>query len=361
MRRLLPAFVQRRMLLAAARRALAAGRPAAALGILADELLRADPRAQSLRVLAEPLVPPPPPPVPVPTAPPRATADLEASPDSRSLKALLASMREAAPRASAQAAGDGVPRAGNPTAGSATAPIPAPGAPGADADGTQAARPLRLRLSIDDAGSFLLCAGEAAILGHSRAATCDVPVLGDLLPRHARFSLDPATFHAGRAWRVAPIGDARVELRGAELGAVGRTLRDGDRLRVGSRLGLTFLRSDPSSESALLRFDAGVEAAGAQHVVLLALGDGGRVRIGSTAACLVAAALGGAQIELSCVEGAWRLRSTSGLVPDGASLGEARTQFELPAKPARAVHLRVVMPNPADRPRWISFAPLEDT
>lgn len=359
MRRLLPAFVQRRMLLAAARRALAAGRPEAALWILADELLRDDPRASSLRVLAQPLVVPPPP-VPTPPAPPRSAHDAETSGESRSLKALLASMRDAAPRAPGIAAAEGTRRSDAEAPLGMAGTAPAEGALGPESVGEASAPPLRLRLSIDDAGSFLLCAGETAILGHSRAATCDVPVLGDLLPRHARFSLDPATFHAGRAWRVAPIGDARVELRGSDLPAGGRSLRDGDRLRVGARLGLTFLRSDSSSESALLRLDAGVEAAGAQHVVLLAPGDGGRVRIGSTAACLVAAALGGAQIELSMVDGAWRLRSSSGLVPDGASLNDARTQFELPAKPARAVHLRVVMPNPADRPRWISFAPLED-
>ena len=85
MRRLLPAFVQRRLLLSAARRALQAGRPEAALAILHDALLIEDPRAAGLRALILPLIPTPPP------APPQSAPG---APENRAgMRDLLAKLR----------------------------------------------------------------------------------------------------------------------------------------------------------------------------------------------------------------------------------------------------------------------------
>ena len=47
-------------------------------------------------------------------------------------------------------------------------------------------------------------------------------------------------------------------------------------------------------------------------------------------------------------------------IPDEAQGSSVLTQFELPLLLARPIHLRLCMPTATERPRWISFLPLED-
>jgi hypothetical protein len=339
MRRLFPAFVQRRWLIAAARRALQAGRAASALEILRDELLVGDPRAESLRAMALPLVPTPPPP------PPGGPVLGREGQGRGELFSLLAQMR-----AARSAGADPASRA------------PAAAGPGKDSSavGSPGPRPLRLRMSIDDVGTFLICAGPGTTVGHSRAGESDVPILADLLPRHARFVLEPPSFHAAGFWRVEPLGAARVRVDGVELTPAGCTLRSGAQIRLAEHSRLEFLASDPASSSALLDLGGSVEAAGARRVVLFAPGADGCVRLGSRSDCLVAVNLGTALVELSHDGELLRVRCESGLVPDEEQGGVPRAEVELPLRLSAARHLRLSMQSPSARPRWISFAPLED-
>lgn len=334
LRRLLPAFVQRRLLLSAARRALAGGRPEAALVILADELLRQDPRAASLRTVVTPLVPVPPPP------PPMAPAEPKSGPGRDELRQLLAEMRSK----HAQAPADAV---------RASAPLPADGAP-------TIARPVRLRMSLDDAGSFLVAAGTHAVVGHSRAGAADLPILADLLPKHARFVLVLPSFHAGAGWNVEPEGEARVRVDERVVGKEGVPLSPGARVRLGENVTLRFEEPDSSSLSCALELEGGSEAAGARRILLFVPGAEGRLRIGPRSTRHVEAALGGVELELVHDGTTLRVACASGLIPDEAQGSPPLTHFELPLRLPRPVHLRLCMPTPSERPRWISFAPLED-
>lgn len=344
MRRLLPAFVQRRLLLSAARRALAAGRPEAALEILRDELLAQDPRAADVRALVLPRIAVPPPPPPLTPA-----AATPANGGRDDLRELLAQMR-------AKKAGDAGAESAQPQ--QATAALVDSGSTMLPMAAGQ--RPARLRLSLDDAGTFLVCAGQQAIVGHSRAGEADIPVLADLLPKHARFALRPASFHAGSTWSLEALGDARVRVGSRAIEHSAALLQPGDRVRLGEHLQLRFEQPDRSSESCTLELESGVEAAGARRILLFAPGAQGRMRLGPGPARHVSASLGGLELELVHDGERLRISCASGLVPDEAQGSAALTEFELPLHLPRALHLRLCMPNAADRPRWISFAPLEE-
>ncbi|HUR26708.1 MAG TPA: hypothetical protein VM509_00860 [Planctomycetota bacterium] len=336
MRRLLPAFVQRRLLLSAARRALAGGRPEAALVILGDELLREDPRAASLRTLVTPLVPGPPPPPPL---------QPNVAPAREELRKLLEQMRAEHPHGKAATA-DGAAR---------------PGADASSGSAAQVARPVRLRMSLDDAGSFLVAAGTRAVVGHSRAGEADVPILADLLPRHARFVLVPPSFHAGAGWRIEPLGAARVQVGERVVDKDGCLLAPGARVVLGENVALRFEQPDSASLSCALELEGGSEAAGARRILLFAPGAEGRLRIGARGTRHVqATALGGVDLELVHDGTSLRVLCASGLIPDEAQGSAPLTECTLPLRLARPVHLRLCMPTPSERPRWISFAPLED-
>ncbi len=339
MRRLLPAFVQRRLLLSAARRALQAGRPEQALAILHDELLAKDARAAGLRTLILPLIATPPP------APPRPEPVVAESRDD--LRELLAQMRAGRAENQGRVAGGAC---GATAAALSTAPT----------QSTPCARPARMRMSLDDAGSFLICAGTSASVGHSRAGEADVPILADLLPRHARFVLEPPSFHAGASWRVEPIGSARVSVAAEPLGAAVKSLQPGDRIRLGEHCVLRFEQPDRTSLSASLDLEADLEAAGARRILLFASGSAGRLSIGAKGTRHVQAQLGGVELELVHDGVRLRIHCASGMIPDEAQESPAQTDIELPLQLVRPLHLRLCMQSASERPRWISFAPLED-
>ncbi len=338
MRRLLPAFVQRRLLLSAARRALQAGRPEAALAILHDALLIEDPRAAGLRALILPLIPTPPP------APPQSAPG---APENRAgMRDLLAKLR--ADRALSQE------RVGLSALGAPAAP-PAP-----IAHSPSSVRPARLRMSLDDAGSFLICAGPCASVGHSRAGEADVPLLADLLPRHVRFVLEPPSFHSAASWRVEPIGSARAWIGVEPLGAAGHSLKSGDLVRLAEHSVLRFEQPDRASLSATLDLEAGLESAGAKRILLFAPGIEGRLSIGTKGTSHVQAPLCGVELALVHDGAKLKLHCVGGMIPDEAQAGPALSDIEIPLQLVRPLHLRLCMPSASERPRWISFAPLED-
>lgn len=152
-----------------------------------------------------------------------------------------------------------------------------------------AGEPLRFHLAVDDGGEFLVVSGSSVTIGHARAGRADVPLLADLESLHARLDYS-ASFHGGPRWRVEPLG------HGARRGAVSvaqesgeeqpveesRPLADGDQVRLAPNVLIRFRRPEPASASAILEL-GGVEAEGAQRVLLFVPGSAGRVRIGSKA------------------------------------------------------------------------------
>jgi hypothetical protein len=141
--------------------------------------------------------------------------------------------------------------------------------------------PARALLTVDDAGDYLLCAGREVVLGHARGGGADLPVLADVGPRHARFVLC-ASLAGGEEWRLQPLGTERV-FRNAEPVSTETVLADGDALRLGKNLEVDLALPDPASASAVLTFRRGVDCLGAAHVILVAPGPGGRIRLGAAA------------------------------------------------------------------------------
>jgi hypothetical protein len=135
-------------------------------------------------------------------------------------------------------------------------------------------------LSVDGGGQVLLCGAERLTLGHLRAARADLGFLADVGVLHAEL-VRSDSLHAGPGWSLAPLGADRVTVDGRPVGREGVRLADGARVKLGENLELVARLPDPASASVVLELLHGAECAGARHVVLLARGAGGRVRIGA--------------------------------------------------------------------------------
>lgn len=149
------------------------------------------------------------------------------------------------------------------------------------------ATPAAALLSVDGGGQWLLCGAERWTLGHVRAAEADLFFLADVGARHATL-VRADSLHDGPGWRIEAIGEERVFVGAERVGAGGRRLAPDDRVRLGENLEFRLRWPDPASASAVLALQRGAVCAGARHVVLLAPGPGGRVRIGPTRAHAVA-------------------------------------------------------------------------
>ena len=198
------------------------------------------------------------------------------------LRRLLARMR--AERGQAEFRSGGV--------GPGPAPLPA------DAIDPAAAATLRFRLTVDDGGEFLVLLGAQPSVGHTHGGRADLPLLADLEAVHARFLLR-GDFHTGPSWSVLPQRPAEVRVDGRAVVGEPARLDDGDELELGSNVRLVFHLPERSSGSALLELKHGLESEGTMHVLLLAPGLAGRVRIGPHAARHVPVAGLEHEVELS--------------------------------------------------------------
>lgn len=199
----------------------------------------------------------------------------------------------------------------------------------------------RFLLAVDDAGEFLVVAGERISLGHLRARDVDLPFLADIAAHHARLEL-VEDFHAGARWRIAPEPGAVVLLGGRAVGESGALLRDGDDVQLARNLAFRFVAREPGSSSARLELSGGQECLGAPCILLLAPGSGGRARLGASAARLVPVAGLEHEIEIAAsVDGeraALGVRCTAGvsggvsggLAPSGGAGGEPEVRLALP-------------------------------
>jgi len=107
----------------------------------------------------------------------------------------------------------------------------------------------RMLLRIDGVGSFLLLRGERISIGRAGpGASADLQLLSDLSDRQAEI------VRAGEDYFIA--SNAGVELAGHPVDYA--LLQDGDRIRLGRRIRLTFLRPSKKSSTAVLDLGDGV-------------------------------------------------------------------------------------------------------
>jgi hypothetical protein len=207
------------------------------------------------------------------------------------------------------------------------------------------ARPTRVLMTVDDAGDFLLCAGDDISIGHARGAAADLPVLADVGVEHARFQRR-SSLTGGSDWLVVPLAGERVS-RNAEPITSPVAVADGDALLLGTNLRVIFRQPDPASASAVLDLLGGVDCLGAAHVVLLAPGVGGRVRIGARGGRHVRVPNLEPGFELALAPGGIAVTSAAGI---GLGAAERASEVLLPFPPERRMDLSVGAPLPGGRP-----------
>ncbi len=134
--------------------------------------------------------------------------------------------------------------------------------------------PRRLLLRIDGVGSFLLLRGDRVGIGRAGSRTADLELVSDLSERHAEI------IRAGEDYFVVSMGG--VDLAGRQVEHA--LLQDGDRIRLGKRVRLTFRRPSLKSNSAALDLGEGVRTTGDCRRVIL---WGGPLLLGNTRECHV--------------------------------------------------------------------------
>jgi len=135
--------------------------------------------------------------------------------------------------------------------------------------------PSRLLLRVDGVGSFLLLRSARIAIGRAGpGASADLQLISDLSERHAEI------VRAGEDYFV--ISSSGVELAGKVVDHA--LLADGDRLRLGSRLRLKFLRPSKKSAAAVLDLGDGVRTTSDCRRVILWSGP---LLMGATKECHV--------------------------------------------------------------------------
>ena len=135
--------------------------------------------------------------------------------------------------------------------------------------------------------------------------------------------------------------------------AAGRRLAPGARARLGENLEFRLELPGPSSASAVLELQRGVECAGARRIVLLAPGPGGRVGIGPTPCHHVH--VPGLDFELSLEWCGEVLELASELPFEGALTGE---RGRVPFPPPGRLALSCGKPRGSRPPFGLSFEPV---
>ena len=138
----------------------------------------------------------------------------------------------------------------------------------------------RFLLAVDDGGEFFVAAGSEFTIGHLRSPSADLPFLADVEADHARLAIADS-FHSGPRWTLAARPGANVLLSGGALAGDPVLLSHGDVVELAPNLAFRFRCPDPASSSAVLDLTSNADLQGARHVLLLAPGKAGLVRIGS--------------------------------------------------------------------------------
>ena len=150
---------------------------------------------------------------------------------------------------------------------------------GSESAQTDSDQPRRFHLAVDDAGEFLVVAGERICVGHARGDKADLPFLADLESEHAYFARGES-FHGGPIWCLESTGNA-LYVNDEVPESDNTILSDGDEVRFGDNLRMRFTLPDSSSSTALLVLMHGAESEGAARVLLMGAGRAGRIRMGA--------------------------------------------------------------------------------
>ncbi|OWY72094.1 hypothetical protein B7486_03980 [cyanobacterium TDX16] len=132
--------------------------------------------------------------------------------------------------------------------------------------------PSRIVFRIDGVGSFLLLRGDRIAVGRAGSGHADLELISDLSDRHAEL------IRAGEDYFI--VSSKGVELAGKAVEYA--LLQDGDRIRLGSRVRLTFRRPSLKSMAAALDLGEGVRTSGDCRRVIL---WNGPILMGSTKEC----------------------------------------------------------------------------
>ena len=98
---------------------------------------------------------------------------------------------------------------------------------------------------IDSVGGYWVCLNDEITIGQPTAGNIDVPILGDISPRHARIHRD------GEGYLIEAIREVRLDGRPVRPVA---SLSDGCRIELGESVHLIFRRSHALSGTARLDF-----------------------------------------------------------------------------------------------------------
>jgi tetratricopeptide (TPR) repeat protein len=200
---------------------------------------------------------------------------------------------------------------------------------GAGAPGAGGPLPKRLLLRIDGVGSFLLLRSERVSIGHAGpGATADLPLVSDLAERQAE------VIRAGEDYFVVSSGGVELADRRVDYAL----LQNGDRVRLGKRIRLKFLRPSQKSATAVLELGDGVRTTTDCRRVILWSGP---LLMGSTSECHIPLAWSGGGAILLERDGRVLVKpmapgTATAVVPLGAQaeLGELRlTLQEWPGSP----------------------------
>jgi hypothetical protein len=132
-------------------------------------------------------------------------------------------------------------------------------------------------LRVDEGGEHLVLRGETVTVGSVKKRTADLPVLANLAGRHASLRRS-MSFHGGMQDRVVA---EEGELRVAGQPVAEHRFAAGDRVQLGSALGLAYELPCRRSLSAALRLLGGFQVAGTDRLLWLKdRGRDGRIVLG---------------------------------------------------------------------------------
>jgi hypothetical protein len=126
----------------------------------------------------------------------------------------------------------------------------------------------RFFLRVEEGGEYLVLLMDRVRIGNARVSGNDLPILANISSHHAEIERC-SSFHSGTRYLLKPLEARPVHVQGLLVPADGQALRDGELLRFGASLEMTFHLPSPRSQSAVLRLRDGFDVQGVERVILM--------------------------------------------------------------------------------------------